>query len=52
MTSSKILSSGKCFCGADIGGLKHNLVKGNRRLDGYNKFNEKGEDPLHKQENC
>ncbi|KAL5256277.1 hypothetical protein ACHWQZ_G011489 [Mnemiopsis leidyi] len=32
---------GKCFCGGEIGGMKHTLSKGNQRLETY-KFSEKG----------
>ena len=31
---------GKCFCGGEIGGMKHTLSKGNQRLETY-KFSEK-----------
>lgn len=34
--------TGKCFCGGQIGGLKHTLSEGNRRWDSPNEFNEKG----------
>ena len=32
--------TGKCFCGGEIGGIKHTLSQGNRRLESY-KFSEK-----------
>ena len=31
---------GKCFCGGEIGGIKHTLSTGNRRLESY-QFSEK-----------
>ena len=34
------LEKGSCFCGGEIGGIKHSLAQGNKRVESY-KFSEK-----------